>query len=61
MGKGSTRRKEDTDKIISNWDATFGKKDKTDDGQRKQPEALQQPPVRNSGDTSDGTHELLPR
>jgi hypothetical protein len=61
MGKGSTRRKEDTDKIISNWDAIFGKKDKTDDGQRKQPEALQQPPVRDSGDTSDGTHELLPR
>lgn len=28
MGKGSTRRKEDTDKIISNWDAIFGKKDK---------------------------------
>jgi len=28
MGKGSTRRKEDTDKIISNWDAIFGKKEK---------------------------------
>lgn len=61
MGKGSTRRKEDTDKIISNWGAIFGKKDKTDDGQRKQPEALQQPPVGDSGNPSDGTHELLPR
>lgn len=27
MGKGSTRRKEDTDKILSNWDAIFKKKD----------------------------------
>ena len=26
MGKGSTRRKEDTDKIVSNWDAIFKKK-----------------------------------
>jgi len=28
MGKGSGRRKEDTDKIRNNWDAIFGKKDK---------------------------------
>lgn len=28
MGKGSARRKEDTDKIRSNWDAIFGKKEK---------------------------------
>lgn len=28
MGKGSARRKEDTDKIRENWDAIFGKKDK---------------------------------
>jgi len=27
MGKGSTRRKEDTEKIRDNWDAIFGKKD----------------------------------
>ena len=27
MGKGSTRRKEDTEKIVSNWDAIFKKKD----------------------------------
>jgi hypothetical protein len=27
MSKGSTRRKEDTDKIRDNWDAIFGKKD----------------------------------
>ena len=26
MGKGSTRRKEDTEKIVSNWDAIFKKK-----------------------------------
>jgi hypothetical protein len=26
MGKGSARRKEDTDKIRDNWEATFGKK-----------------------------------
>lgn len=25
MGKGSTRRKEDTNKIVSNWDAIFNK------------------------------------
>jgi hypothetical protein len=28
MGKGSARRKEDTQKIRDNWDAIFGKKDK---------------------------------
>jgi len=28
MGKGSTRRKEDTDKIRDNWDSIFGKKNK---------------------------------
>ena len=28
MGKGSARRKEDTDKIRNNWDAIFGKKNK---------------------------------
>ena len=62
MGKGSARRKEDTDKIRDNWDAIFKKtKEQLNDGQREQPEALQQPPVRDSGDTSDGTHELLPR
>jgi hypothetical protein len=61
MGKGSARRKEDTDKIISNWDAIFGKKDKKNDGQREQSETLQQPPVRDSGNPSDGTHELLSR
>lgn len=27
MGKGSTRRREDTEKIRDNWDAIFGKKD----------------------------------
>jgi len=27
MGKGSTRRKENTEKIRDNWDAIFGKKD----------------------------------
>ena len=26
MGKGSARRREDTDKIRDNWDAIFGKK-----------------------------------
>lgn len=61
MGKGSARRKEDTDKILSNWDAIFGKKEKKNDGQREQSEALQQSPVRDSSDSSDGTHELLPR
>ena len=29
MGKGSARRKEDVQKIRDNWDAIFGKKDKT--------------------------------
>lgn len=61
MGKGSARRKEDTDKIRNNWDAIFKKKDKTDDGQREQSETLQQPPIGDSGNRSDGTHELLPR
>lgn len=28
MGKGSARRKEDIEKVWSNWDAIFGKKDK---------------------------------
>jgi len=27
MGKGSARRKEDTQKIRDNWDVIFGKKD----------------------------------
>ena len=27
MGKGSGRRKEDTNKIRENWDAIFGKKE----------------------------------
>ena len=62
MGKGSTARPiPDREKYESNWDAIFGKKDKKNDGQREQSETLQQPPVRDSGDTSDGTHELLPR
>jgi len=60
MSKGSTARPiPDRKTFESNWDSIFGKKD--NDGQREQPEALQQPPVRDSGDTSDGTHELLPR
>lgn len=37
MGKGSARRKEDTNKIISNWDAIFGKKEKKEE-QNKNPE-----------------------
>lgn len=62
MGKGSTARPiPDRKKFESNWDEIFGKKDKTDDGQREQSEALQQPPIRDSGNPSDGTHELLPR
>ena len=63
MGKGSTRRQPQIDDqtLKSNWDAIFGKKEKKHDGQREQSEALQQPPVRDSGDRSDGTHELLPR
>jgi len=40
MGKGSTRRKEDTEKIRDNWDAIFGKKDQKEekprDGQPKE-------------------------
>ena len=28
MSKGSSRRKEDTQKIRDNWDRIFGKKDK---------------------------------
>ena len=62
MGKGSTARPiPDRKTYESNWDAIFGKKEKKNDGQREQSETLQQPPVRDSGDTSDGTHELLPR
>lgn len=62
MGKGSTARPiPDRKTFEANFDAIFGKKDKRDDGQREQPEALQQPPVRDSGNPSDGTHELLPR
>lgn len=62
MGKGSTARPiPDRKTFEANFDAIFGKKDKRDDGQREQPEALQQPSVRDSGDRSDGTHELLPR
>lgn len=38
MGKGSTRRKEDTDKIRDNWDAIFGKKD-TKEEKKSQDEA----------------------
>lgn len=60
MSKGSTARPiPDRKTFESNWDSIFGKKD--NDGQREQSEALQQPPVRDSGDRSDGTHELLPR
>jgi hypothetical protein len=28
MSKGSARRKEDTDRVLQNWDAIFGKKEK---------------------------------
>jgi hypothetical protein len=28
MSKGSARRKEDTHKVLQNWDAIFGKKEK---------------------------------
>lgn len=31
MSKGSTRRREDTQKIRDNWDAIFGKKDPKDE------------------------------
>ena len=62
MGKGSVPRPiPDRKTYEANFDAIFGKKEKKHDGQREQSEALQQPPVRDSGDTSDGTHELLPR
>ena len=37
MGKGSTRRKEDTEKIRDNWDAIFGKKDRKEE-KPKEPE-----------------------
>lgn len=62
MSKGSTARPiPDRKTFEANFEAIFGKKEKKHDGQREQPEALQQPPVRDSGDRSDGTHELLPR
>ena len=62
MGKGSTARPiPDRKTFEANFDAIFGKKEKKHDGQREQSEALQQPPVRDSGDRSDGAHELLPR
>ena len=62
MGKGSTARPiPDRKTYEANFDAIFGKKEKKHDGQREQSEALQQPPVRDSGDRSDGAHELLPR
>ena len=38
MGKGSARRKEDTQKIRDNWDAIFGKKDKDLKEQPKKPQ-----------------------
>jgi hypothetical protein len=34
MGKGSTRRREDTEKILNYWDAIFGKKDKKEEKPR---------------------------
>jgi len=37
MGKGSTRRREDTEKIRNNWDQIFGKKDSKEQ-KPKQPE-----------------------
>ena len=63
MSKGSRPRPYSVsqDTFANNYDAIFGKKDKKNDGQREQSETLQQPPVRDSGDTSDGTHELLSR
>jgi len=62
MGKGSTARPiPDRKTFEANFDAIFGKKEKKHDGQREQSEALQQPPFRDSGDRSDGAHELLPR
>ena len=62
MSKGSTARPiPDRKTFEANFEAIFGKKEKKHDGQREQPEALQQPPVRDSGDRSDGAHELLSR
>ena len=63
MSKGSTARPiPDRNSFESNWDAVFKKtKEQFNDGQREQPQALQQPPVRDRGDTGDRTHELLPR
>jgi hypothetical protein len=40
MGKGSGRRKEDTQKIRDNWDAIFGKKDKP----KEEPQKPQEKP-----------------
>lgn len=37
MGKGSTRRREDTEKIRDNWDAIFGKKDPKEQKPQEQP------------------------
>ena len=37
MGKGSARRKEDTQKIRDNWDVIFGRKDKDPKEQPKNP------------------------
>jgi len=37
MGKGSTRRREDTEKIRDNWDAIFGKKDPKEDKPQQPP------------------------
>lgn len=38
MGKGSARRKEDTDKIRDNWDAIFGKKKPEEQKEEKKEE-----------------------
>ena len=37
MGKGSTRRREDTEKIRDNWDAIFGKKDTKEEKPKDSP------------------------
>jgi hypothetical protein len=37
MGKGSSRRKEDTKKIKENWDRIFGRKDGKDKSDTTQP------------------------
>ena len=37
MGKGSARRKEDTQKIRDNWDTIFGSKDKKENKQEQPP------------------------